>query len=163
MKKILITIGLLLILATGAAIFMEEYSRNNVLLDNPIPDDETATDWQQTQKNNTLSGSWMWQESTDATGEKIVPEDSSKFIITFTNEGRLSSTTDCNALAGSYVKNEEVISVGPLTATKMGCEGDTLEMDYAAQLSLATSHVIEGDTLKIVLAKDAGTMTFVRQ
>lgn len=171
MKKILITIGLLLILATGVAIFMEEFSKNNLgpVLDNPIPDGETVEDWQNNQNQTTnqnsgeLSGSWIWKSSIDASGETVTPKDSNQFVITFSNEGRLSSTTDCNNISGSYIKNEEVISVGSLVSTKMGCMEETLEMDYAAQLALATSHTIEGDTLKIILAKDAGVMTFTRK
>lgn len=170
MKKILIAIGLLLILATGAAIFMEENARNQqTLLTNPIGDEEdikkAAQEYEKRREETNagaLSGSWMWQSSVDASGETISPSDPERFVLTFTEDGRLSSTTDCNSIAGSYIKNEEVISVGPLISTKMACMEETLEMEYAAQLSLTTSHTIEGDTLKIILAKDAGVMTFVR-
>ncbi len=167
MKKILITIGLLLILATGVAIFMEEFAKNDLgpVLDNPMQDGETIEDWQNNQNEATgeLSGSWIWQSSVDASGETIVPSDPNRFVITFTDEGRLSSTTDCNSISGSYIKNEEVISVGPLTSTLMGCMEETLESEYSAQLALATSHSIEGNTLKIILVKDAGVMTFTRK
>jgi copper homeostasis protein (lipoprotein) len=86
-----------------------------------------------------------------------------KFIINFTEEGRLSSTTDCNNIGGSFIKNEEMISIGQLVSTLMACEGDILESKYAEQLSLASSYTIKDNVLTINLVKDAGKMTFIKQ
>ncbi len=168
MKKILITIGVLLILATGAAIFIEEYQvKDQVLLDNPIPDNMTTEEEKDTKENSEeLSGSWMWQSSTNVDGEVVEVNSSEDFVLTISNkddEWRLNSSTDCNNVAGSFIKNDEVISVGPLVSTKKACLEETQEEFYSEQLSFASSYSIEGDILTIILVKDSGTMIFVRK
>lgn len=157
MKKILIIVGFLLILFVVLTIFMEQKSTQRV------PDSQAPIQKDNIKIQNELIGSWVWKDSVDAAKNTITPKDPSKFVITFTPEGRLNTTTDCNAVSGSFIKNEEMISIGSLVSTLMACEGEILESTYATELALASSYSVEGNILKINLVKDAGQMTFVRK
>lgn len=113
-------------------------------------------------KDKNIIGKWKWDYSTDARSNKITPKDSSLFVLEFGTDGRLNSSTDCNSLAGSYIKNEEVLSVGPLASTKMACEGETLESQYASEIALVSSYSITDNVLTLILIKDSGKMKFTR-
>lgn len=102
---------------------------------------------------------WQWQETTNPDGSITTANDPTRFVLRFGSDGTFSSSTDCNSLSGIYSKNGEVLSVGQIISTKMFCEGSQ-ESDYVRALSMAGSHTIEGDTLTIILTRDAGTMTF---
>jgi heat shock protein HslJ len=107
------------------------------------------------------SNSWILQETRSVEGEAIVPEEG-EFVLTFTPEGRYTSTTDCNSLSGEFVVDNEVLSLAPPISTKMYCEGSQ-ESAYITLLGLVNSYVIEGDVLRFNLSRDAGTMTFTAQ
>lgn len=158
MRKILAIVGALLILGAVVVAVLQNQKMEQAY--DAIPNSETATSTASVQ--NDLAGSWRWESSVDASGRTIAPENPDEFILTFSGDGRLSSSTDCNRLAGSYVRYEEVISIGPIVSTEMACQGITHEAVYAGQLAMASSHVIDGDTLQIILVKDAGVMTFTR-
>lgn len=107
-----------------------------------------------------LNTQWSWEYSDTPEGKVSAP-DGDAFVITLGEDGRVTSTTDCNSMSGSFASDGEILSFGPFAMTKMYCEG-SLEGEYARQLSLVASHVIEGRELKLVLLKDAGTMIFTK-
>lgn len=154
MKKIIITVGGLLVLGTLAAAIMNQYPQGDYRM--PAPSKPVAT----TTSATLTSETWVWQSALDARGTEVVPADPSDFDLRFMADGTLTSTTDCNSIGGSYVSNGEVLSIGSLVATEMFCSEESLEMAYAGLLGLVGSHVIEGDTLTLILLKDEGTMTF---
>ncbi len=154
MNKIIITVGGLLVLGTIAAALMNEFPQQQYVM--PEPSIPVATTTTSTLTNKT----WLWESSVDARGVEAEPANPDDFELKFTADGTITSTTDCNSLGGSYVVNGEVLSIGSLMATEMFCSEESLEQAYAGLLGLVGSHVIEGDTLKLILLKDAGTMTF---
>ncbi len=106
--------------------------------------------------------SWVWQYTALPDGKKLLAE-KSQFVLTFTHDGlRVVSTTDCNTLSSTYIKNEEVLSFAPFASTKMFCK-KSQETTYIEQLELTTSYRISGDWLTINLNLDAGTMTFQKK
>lgn len=107
-------------------------------------------------------GQWKWEYAINTNGTEIKPKDSNQFILILTPEGRLTSTTDCNDAAGSYIRNGNAMSVGPLVSTKKACEGETFESIYLTYLSLASTYKIEGSTLTIYLVNNSGSMVFSR-
>lgn len=106
--------------------------------------------------------SWAWVRTELGSGSTVNAPSGNKFVLSFKEGGSVDSTTDCNSMGGTYTQNEEVLSFGPFMSTKMFCEG-SMESDYASQLALAASHVIEGDTLRINLNRDFGVMVFERR
>jgi L-ascorbate metabolism protein UlaG (beta-lactamase superfamily)/heat shock protein HslJ len=109
-----------------------------------------------------LIGDWVWVRTILPNDEVMEAPVGGKFVLTFDEDGQLSSSTDCNYLSSGYVKDEEVLSIGPVGMTKMYCEGSK-DSAYAEQLGRAASHVIDGDELRIILVRDAGTMVFSRK
>jgi len=160
MKTFLILIGVLLILGTVATFGYQQWN-----IDTPVPLDPDSENSQTDalDVNSDLYSDWIWNSSIDASDKTMTPKDPNRFVLTLGADGRLSSTTDCNSIAGSFVINEEVISVGPLMSTLMACEGETLESLYASQLALASSYTITDNVLTLQLVKDAGTMTFYQK
>lgn len=168
MKKIfLITIGALLILATGAALFIDAYKVENQVSSNNEPLSENLIQEEmQLENKESLEGSWTWSFSEDESGEIVEPNSSDDFVMTISDvngEWRISSTTDCNVVSGSFEKNEQDVSLSPLAMTKKACLNETQEGLYVAQLSLFSSYEIKEDMLYITLSDDAGTMVFARK
>ncbi len=165
MKLIIISISALFFLSIATAVivqFNQDNSHDNSFQFNTQDDmNSTGTPQQFTDAN--LYGEWKWSSSIDSSGKTVTPKNSDDFVLTFTKEGKLSSTTDCNSLGGSFVKNGEVLSIGPLTSTLMACSGETFESEYASELASVVSYKIEGKILTLILIKDLGTMTFTRE
>lgn len=114
------------------------------------------------QTSSTLEdNTWVWEYTERIDGTRVVAH-SDAFVLSFdVTEGRLMSTTDCNSLSGSYMKNGEMINAGPFAMTKMFCR-DSQEGEYVEALTYMNAYTIEGDTLTIFLADDFGTMVFKR-
>jgi heat shock protein HslJ len=111
--------------------------------------------------SNPLAGtSWQWEKVSAADGKTTASKNPSKFLLAFSGDGKMSSSTDCNRLTGSYTVDGSKLSIGPLAGTKMAC-GESQESLYSGALAAAASFAISGDTLTITL-RDGGTMTFKR-
>ena len=108
-------------------------------------------------------GQWFWVSSTNSAGDQISPKDVEDFILTLTPDGRLTSTTDCNTVSGSYIQNQSSISVGNLISTKKSCKGRIFESSYISQLTLVSSFEVTGNALILYLANNSGEMTFFRK
>ncbi len=106
---------------------------------------------------------WVWQKTVLVAGKEIASNDPSRFALAFGSDKRFTSTSDCNRLSGGFIVDGEVLSIGPIAATKMYCGDAMLESEYSQELSRATSYIIEGDELRINLLKDSGTMIFAKK
>lgn len=157
MKAIIISICVIFVLAIGSAIFI-----NTKQLHAPEVSMLPVIKIEEPIKETTIYGSWKWIKTVDFSQNTIEPNNPDNFILTITQEGKLTSTTDCNSLMGSVLINQEVMSVGPIAATKKACVEETLEASYTSDLSRAVSYTIEGDILTINQLKDFGVMTFER-
>lgn len=105
---------------------------------------------------------WSWQYTELLSGEKVEAPAGDRFVLALDGEGNLGSTTDCNSMGGSYVLDEDVLSIGQIIMTLMYCEG-SMEGVYAEQLGLVNSYVIADDTLRLNLNRDYGVMVFKRK
>lgn len=167
MQKIYIKIGFLItlvfVIIFAPRIIREQKSIEETMtqpVDEELSVEQTISE---PLKNFSLEGSWVWIGSVDSKDEAILPDDPYQFELIFETQGKLNSTTDCNTISGSYITNEESISIGPLASTKMACEGTTLEAIYANQLASASTYTIDGSVLRIDMIKGAGIMTFNRK
>lgn len=107
--------------------------------------------------------SWVWQHTALLNGTKIVPEDTSKFVLTFSQDSKnITSTTDCNTIFSTYLRNNEVLSFAPFASTKMFCK-KSLESTYTDELALTISYSIHNNVLTLMLNRDVGIMTFTRE
>lgn len=106
--------------------------------------------------------SWEWHRTEFMTQEDMTAP-LGRFVLTFAADGTLQSTTDCNAAFGTYISDGEVLSIGQLGSTLMGCMGETYEQEYLQQLSQVASYSINGTELRLNLLKDWGVMVFEKK
>ena len=108
------------------------------------------------------ASSWVWMHTDLSTGERVTSPNNDEFVLSFDGNGFVSSQTDCNGLGAIYTVDGEVLSMGQFVSTLMYCEG-SMEGVYAEQLAQVNSYTIEGNTLRLNLARDYGVMTFISQ
>jgi heat shock protein HslJ len=104
---------------------------------------------------------WVWKYTDHSDGTRRLSENDD-YVLTFNEDLTYESSTDCNGLSGTYVVDHEVLSIAQPAMTKMFCEGSD-EMTYVSELELTNSYVVEGDTLRLNLNLDGGTMIFNRE
>lgn len=110
--------------------------------------------------NSPLTASqWVWVSAT-SNGSTTVATTGEKFVISFDKKNRITSTTDCNNIAGSYAAGTTSLSFGALSMTKMFCVGSQ-ETIYAQLLGKTSAYSISGTTL--TLTHDTGVMTFKKK
>ncbi len=64
---------------------------------------------------------WVWESAIEG-GETIQPKKADAFSLTFTTDGTVRGTTDCNGFGGDYKNSDDEISLGALRITLMFCE-----------------------------------------
>lgn len=148
-KLIYLFLGILIVLL-GVFLFTKEEKNNpNVVVVGDTPQEIEGTTWE-----------WVYTEL--LSGNTLNAPEGGQFVLSFTDDGKVNSTTDCNNMFGSYVRDGEVLSFSPFAMTKKYCEG-SLESEYAQQLSLTNSFVINDDELSLILNRDFGVMLFTRK
>lgn len=127
------------------------------------PSGKTPTEPLPQPMNGPLFGTaWQFQKTVSADKKTFIPKKLKEFVLEFETSARLSSNTDCNTVSGAYTAQEGLMTVGPLMATLMYCEGSE-QTRYADDLSKANRYSIskDGKTLTLSL-KDGGVMTYTR-
>lgn len=101
---------------------------------------------------------WVWVETVQEDGTGITPNEPDAFTLTFTATGRVSGTTDCNNFSGQYEIDGDELTIGPLAATLMYCEGSQ-EQHFTSSLAVAKYITID-DTgqMRIKAADESETM-----
>lgn len=112
--------------------------------------------------NGIFNSDWVWLYTDLSSGERVTTPEGGRFVLSLSEEGSLSSQTDCNTIGGNFVIDGEVLSFGQLFSSKMFCV-DSQEQVYSEQLALVSSYEINGETLKLNLNRDFGVMYFVRK
>jgi heat shock protein HslJ len=144
MKKLIVGGIIVLVIGIGMVAILKEGSSPNE------------------QSPMTLSdGPWVWTSAVK-NDENITPKKFDAFVLTFTNDGKFSSSTDCNRLVGSYTANGANLEFGQIASTMMYCEGSQ-EAVYADLLSKVNSYTIDEGTLTLYLENNTGSMSFGSQ
>jgi len=106
---------------------------------------------------------WVWKQTLMAGAAPAVPTKPASFVLTFATDGHVSSTTDCNALAGTYTVVDGGLTFGPLASTQMYCDGSQ-ESGYTQNLAAVTAYSIDGSgDLVFALGGNQGTMVFTKR
>ncbi len=109
-----------------------------------------------------ILGTWSWQKTVMSNGTVVTPKKVDTFSITFTNDGKVEGTTDCNSFSSSYSQPATgAITFGPLASTKMFCEGSQ-EADFTTPFSQVRTYTVAGTNLTLKLS-GGGTMTFIKK
>ena len=74
-----------------------------------------------TSEANIYGKVWIWKETILKNGQKIIPQQTGKFTMTFGEDGNISGTTDCNSFGGSYAVSNTNLKFGPFMSTLMAC------------------------------------------
>lgn len=121
---------------------------------------ETPTDESSEATTPNLAGtSWQWVNTSMNDESVTTPTKPEAFILTFAEDGKLSSKTDCNSISSTYTANQGELTFGPLAMTKMFCQGSQ-ESVYAKALGEVQSYLVNGETLSLALRLDSGIMEF---
>lgn len=125
---------------------------------------ENSGDTQTVHTLNVLTTeTWVWQETLMNNGDVTTPAEADAFTLTFTEDGQVSGTTDCNSLNGQYELNDTSISMGPFAMTKMYCEGSQEHVFVEALTEASSVFFDEADNLVLLLPYDSGSVVFAPQ
>jgi heat shock protein HslJ len=103
---------------------------------------------------------WTWVTTVYNNDTAQTPNEADAFTMTFTDEGRVRVTTDCNNMQGSYAVNDHRIEFSQMAATRMYCEGSQEDL-FAKMLENVTSYFIDDDgRLILELKYDSGSVIF---
>jgi heat shock protein HslJ len=102
--------------------------------------------------------SWQWIQTTMKDGSKINAANA-EFILTFSKDGKVSSTTDCNSLSGNYELTGDQLTFSPFIQTLMLC-AESQETEYVNALSSGGTATIDGDML--IIASENSSMEFAK-
>ncbi len=110
---------------------------------------------------NPLEGSsWQWTNFRDPKQDFAPPSD--QYTITFLPDGQVGVMADCNNGSGSYSVNGSSINISILVTTAAACGEGSLGDTFIEKLNFAGLYAVDGNTLRIDLMADGGTMTFTR-
>jgi heat shock protein HslJ len=99
-----------------------------------------------------------FQSSDDRT---LVPDDKSKYTITFGKDGRVSARIDCNRGSGTWKSaGANQLRFGPLMLTRAMCPPGSLHNRIAKDWSAVRSYVIKDGHLFLSLMADGGIYEF---
>ena len=90
-----------------------------------------------------------------------VPDDPSKYTLTFGADGTAQIVADCNRGTGSW-KSESAsqLEFGVIAATQAMCPPDSLHDTYMKQFEWVRSYVIEGGHLFLSTMADGSIIEF---
>lgn len=96
--------------------------------------------------------------TTSEANKITTPPKASLFSITFTKDGSLTGTTDCNSFFGKYTVVDGKLYISPLASSRMFCEGSQ-EVPFIASLQTAGYYGLSADN-KLTLVTSSGTLMF---
>jgi heat shock protein HslJ len=103
---------------------------------------------------------WIWIKTIMNDGTVIEPRKTNSFTLSYTSEGILQGTTDCNTFSGDYTVDGTRISYSPLAMTMMYCE-DSQEQEFQSMITEAQSIFFDSDdNLVLLLPYDSGSIIF---
>ena len=106
----------------------------------------------------TLDGtSWQLVRFQGGDDKVLVPDDRSKYTLSFGADGRLSARIDCNRGSGSWkspVKGR--LELGAMAVTRAMCPPGSLHDPIVRQLPYVRSYVIKDGRLFLSLIADGG-------
>lgn len=101
---------------------------------------------------------WMWVKTIDSKGSTITPKIADKFGLTFSKDGNVAVSTDCNSMGGKYTSKDGALSFGNMFSTMMYCEGSQ-EQEFSQTLQVVTKFEFTSKG-ELLLRSDGNTMFF---
>ncbi|MDP1624994.1 MAG: META domain-containing protein [bacterium] len=153
-KNILTAVAVILVILIGIVIWRSSDKEATLV---PVVDMSTST-----AVAKLTAATWVWTGTFMNDGSSsITPRQANAFTVTFTEDGSVSGTTDCNSFMGAYSVNVGgAISFGPLGMTKMFCQGSQESAFVGAIAQASSTNFTDAGDLVLNLAMDSGNMTF---
>lgn len=106
--------------------------------------------------------SWVWVETMFNDGTRITPATEGAFTLTFTPEGEVGVTTDCNTFGGSYRAEAGELTIEFFMSTTIACPEDAQEQEFIADVAAANRYTFtEEGLLALLLPLNSGSVIFV--
>jgi para-nitrobenzyl esterase len=116
---------------------------------------------QQDTAANLAGTSWQLVKFQGGDDTILMPDDKSKYTISFGSDGRLSARIDCNRGMGSWKSpGPNELEFGPLALTRAMCPPGSLHDQIAKQWEYIRSYVIKDGHLFLSLMADGGIYEF---
>lgn len=140
----------LLSLALFSLISVESCNRvNNVSSDTSI--DKPKKDYAEPPQIDLINARWILRE---IDGKPVKPK--SDVYIRFVDKVTAEGFLGCNKFNGKYVTDGADIKIGPIMSTKMACEDNSIENQFARVLEQAASY--STDDKYLYLKNDDGVL-----
>lgn len=105
------------------------------------------------------ANTWLWKETALNNDEIIVPKKKGAFSITFSEDGSVSGTTDCNGFGGPYTLGADgSLSFGSFMSTLMFCEGSQETEFTGALAGVRSGFITASGELVLALPFDSGSV-----
>jgi heat shock protein HslJ len=106
--------------------------------------------------------SWEWLH-TQSPVDKAEPAEPKNYVLTFTTDGRVTGTADCNRMLGTYRAGDRQVQFRGLATTRRMCPPGSLGDRFARELNVVRIYTFfTPDTLRMDMLADGGTLTFRR-
>lgn len=146
--------------SVGKTLYVAFDSATQKLLEVPPPSVSSMYTTSTTTMSSTLTGKkWQWVRTNYTDGRVFVPKKTASFSLTFSTDGTVSGTTDCNSVGGPYTTSgTNTVSFGAMAMTRMYCDGSE-EGVFADLLGQIASYTVtQNGELHLGLKKDSGVM-----
>ncbi len=108
-----------------------------------------------------IQNTWIWKETHVLSGATLTPKKAGIFSLRMNEEGKFSSTTDCNNVIGNFIMNDVTVSYADISMTRMACEWDTQQDIFIDYFKKAKSYdyknnqfiIIDSDGSKVIFDK----------
>jgi heat shock protein HslJ len=105
--------------------------------------------------------SWQLVKFQSSDEKTLVPDDKSKYTITFGSDGRVSARIDCNRGSGTWKSpGSNQLRLGPLMLTRAMCPPGSLHDRIVKDWSAVRSYAIRDGHLFLSLMADGGIYEF---
>ena len=104
--------------------------------------------------------SWQWIQTQYGDGAVTEVADPSRYTLTFNADGTISAQLDCNHGAGGFTEDGPMLSFGPIASTMMLCPDDSQVTEFAQNLDIVVSYVLQDGNLYLAMFADTGIMAF---
>jgi para-nitrobenzyl esterase len=105
--------------------------------------------------------SWQLVQRQSMDDTKLVPDERSKYTITFGTDGRASVRGDCNQGSGSWQsEGPNNLTFGPMAVTMAACPEGSMSDRFFRDFEYIRSYVMKDGHLYISLMADGGIYEF---
>jgi heat shock protein HslJ len=103
---------------------------------------------------------WQLVKMTVLGGYEFAPEDPGKYYINFRSDNRLTGTSDCNDIGGSWFQDGESLRFEPFAPSRRLCAPGSLHNHFALLMRDVKSLEIRGDYLLLKTSSEGLELEF---